>query len=360
MAEGVGFELTVPCGTAGFKTAALSHSATPPVLRENTLPKLSEDFAPCRLCNRTPLRLALRVSTQVPWLSPPGPCHAIREEVYAPPSRPHSDPDGHRHCRWLRRRPLWSRSDGPVADCLRRRQDDDPSRDLRDERRWKWPAATHVQSPWRRPAVLVAGWVLHRVPSAVAGRESAMVERYLSHSTGRLRGGEPRQHRGCFSGLATRFAGWIEDRLLSDRGQHVRSVGHECRRIGGGQPDSRFRLVVGSRLVPGLNPYRIRTPDPWPDLTNLHDEERRQRHGEGGGDGYRKLHPIRAQVVSRWNEDRLCGWPWDPREPRHVLDLRGSCRRIAPDPGHSTDRRAPRLADLVAGRKEDRLPGQLS
>lgn len=32
MAEGVGFEPTVPCGTAVFKTAALSHSATPPRL----------------------------------------------------------------------------------------------------------------------------------------------------------------------------------------------------------------------------------------------------------------------------------------------------------------------------------------
>src|SRR6187401_674199 len=30
MAEGVGFEPTVPCSTAVFKTAALSHSATPP------------------------------------------------------------------------------------------------------------------------------------------------------------------------------------------------------------------------------------------------------------------------------------------------------------------------------------------
>ena len=30
MAEGVGFEPTVPCGTAVFKTAALNHSATPP------------------------------------------------------------------------------------------------------------------------------------------------------------------------------------------------------------------------------------------------------------------------------------------------------------------------------------------
>jgi len=30
MAEGVGFEPTVPCSTAVFKTAALNHSATPP------------------------------------------------------------------------------------------------------------------------------------------------------------------------------------------------------------------------------------------------------------------------------------------------------------------------------------------
>ena len=30
LAEGVGFEPTVPCSTAVFKTAALSHSATPP------------------------------------------------------------------------------------------------------------------------------------------------------------------------------------------------------------------------------------------------------------------------------------------------------------------------------------------
>jgi hypothetical protein len=30
LAEGVGFEPAVPCGTAVFKTAALSHSATPP------------------------------------------------------------------------------------------------------------------------------------------------------------------------------------------------------------------------------------------------------------------------------------------------------------------------------------------
>src|SRR5262245_39582176 len=30
MAEGVGFEPTVPCSTTVFKTAALNHSATPP------------------------------------------------------------------------------------------------------------------------------------------------------------------------------------------------------------------------------------------------------------------------------------------------------------------------------------------
>ena len=30
MAEEVGFEPTVPCGTTVFKTAALDHSATPP------------------------------------------------------------------------------------------------------------------------------------------------------------------------------------------------------------------------------------------------------------------------------------------------------------------------------------------
>jgi hypothetical protein len=37
MAEGVGFEPTVPCGTAVFKTAALSHSATPPRLSSNRI-----------------------------------------------------------------------------------------------------------------------------------------------------------------------------------------------------------------------------------------------------------------------------------------------------------------------------------
>ena len=31
VAEGVGFEPTVPCGTLVFKTSAFDHSATPPV-----------------------------------------------------------------------------------------------------------------------------------------------------------------------------------------------------------------------------------------------------------------------------------------------------------------------------------------
>ena len=35
MAEAVGFEPTVPCRTAVFKTAALVHSATLPCDREN-------------------------------------------------------------------------------------------------------------------------------------------------------------------------------------------------------------------------------------------------------------------------------------------------------------------------------------
>lgn len=30
LAEAVGFELTVPCGTPVFKTGAIDHSATPP------------------------------------------------------------------------------------------------------------------------------------------------------------------------------------------------------------------------------------------------------------------------------------------------------------------------------------------
>ena len=34
MAEEVGFEPTVPCGTTVFKTAAFDHSATPPLLCE--------------------------------------------------------------------------------------------------------------------------------------------------------------------------------------------------------------------------------------------------------------------------------------------------------------------------------------
>ena len=33
MAEEVGFEPTVPCGTTVFKTAAFNHSATPPLKR---------------------------------------------------------------------------------------------------------------------------------------------------------------------------------------------------------------------------------------------------------------------------------------------------------------------------------------
>ena len=40
LAEGVGFEPTVPCGTAVFKTAALSHSATPPRLGDRILAEL--------------------------------------------------------------------------------------------------------------------------------------------------------------------------------------------------------------------------------------------------------------------------------------------------------------------------------
>ena len=34
LAEGVGFEPTVDCSTAVFKTAALNHSTTPPGNRE--------------------------------------------------------------------------------------------------------------------------------------------------------------------------------------------------------------------------------------------------------------------------------------------------------------------------------------
>ncbi len=39
MAEEVGFEPTVPCGTTVFKTAAFDHSATPPsvVVRDNII-----------------------------------------------------------------------------------------------------------------------------------------------------------------------------------------------------------------------------------------------------------------------------------------------------------------------------------
>src|SRR5262249_7432335 len=37
LAEGVGVDPTVPCGTTVFKTAALNHSATPPRLRDDKL-----------------------------------------------------------------------------------------------------------------------------------------------------------------------------------------------------------------------------------------------------------------------------------------------------------------------------------
>ena len=40
MAEGVGFEPTVPCGTAVFKTAAIVHSATlPPDVGDSRSPE---------------------------------------------------------------------------------------------------------------------------------------------------------------------------------------------------------------------------------------------------------------------------------------------------------------------------------
>lgn len=37
MAEGVGFEPTVPCGTPVFKTGAFDHSATPPRCAEDSM-----------------------------------------------------------------------------------------------------------------------------------------------------------------------------------------------------------------------------------------------------------------------------------------------------------------------------------
>ena len=37
MAEEVGFEPTVPCGTTVFKTAAFNHSAIPPQLHQDSI-----------------------------------------------------------------------------------------------------------------------------------------------------------------------------------------------------------------------------------------------------------------------------------------------------------------------------------
>ena len=54
MAEVVGFEPTVPCGTTVFKTAAFDHSATPPQSFYNSRQAVDE----CQAVSRADFRLA--------------------------------------------------------------------------------------------------------------------------------------------------------------------------------------------------------------------------------------------------------------------------------------------------------------